>query len=133
MTTTMTCPEETRERAEPTAARRSSIFVPVCDIIEQADEWIVQADLPGATSDNIDINFERGMLTLHATVQSRQDEECGNFLLREYGIGDFHRTFEIGEGIEADKIHAAFKHGVLTLHLPKKEAVKSRKITVRTA
>ena len=131
MTTTMTCPE-TRERAEPTTARRSSIFVPVCDIMEQADEWIVQADLPGARTDNIDINFERGVLTLHATVQSRQDDTCGSFLLREYGIGDFHRTFEIGEGIDSDKIRAAFKNGVLTLHLPKKEAIKPKKITVKT-
>lgn len=132
MTTTMTrkCKAD---QTQPATTRRSWTFVPVCDILELADEWIVRADLPGTTAENVDVNFERGVLTLHAAVQCRQDEQETSFLVREYGVGDFHRTFEIGEGVDAEKIHAEFKQGVLTLHLPKSEAVKPRKIAVRPA
>lgn len=132
MTTTMTRKDKT-DQTQPTTTRRSWTFVPVCDILELADEWIVRADLPGTTAENVDINFERGVLTLHAAVQCRQNEQETSFLVREYGVGDFHRTFEIGESVDAEKIHAEFKQGVLTLHLPKSEAVKPRKIAVRPA
>jgi HSP20 family protein len=56
-----------------------------------------------------------------------------NFLYGEYGIGDFFRTFTIGETIDADKISAELKDGVLTLHLPKTEAVKPRRIEVQSS
>jgi HSP20 family protein len=131
MTTTAIRQPGSKE-TQPATARRHWTFVPVVDIVERADEWLVYADLPGATVDNIDINFERGVLTLHAGVQSRQDENKTNFVLREYGVGDFHRSFEIGEGVDADRIHAEFNRGVLTLHLPKSEFAKSRKIQIRT-
>lgn len=131
MTTTLQR-KEPNNQTQPATTHRSWTFVPVCDIIENAAEWVVCADLPGTTADNVDINFERGVLTIHAGVQTRQNEGDTRFLLREYGAGDFHRMFEIGDGINADQIRAEFKHGVLTLHLPKSDAVKPRKIAVRS-
>jgi len=55
------------------------------------------------------------------------------FLVREYGVGDYFRSFEVGEGIDADKIEASVQQGVLTLRLPKSAAAKPRKIAVRGA
>ena len=129
MTTTMTSKNPTHA-AQPT--KPSWTYVPVCDIVERDDEWTVQADLPGTTAENVDIEFERGVLTLSARVQSRQDDETTRFLSREYGVGSFHRTFEIGEEINAEEIHADFQAGVLTLHLPKSESARPRKIDVHT-
>ncbi len=53
------------------------------------------------------------------------------YLLREYGVGDFYRTFRVSEQIDASRIEAEYADGVLKLHLPKVEAVKPRKITVK--
>ncbi|MCL4195272.1 MAG: Hsp20/alpha crystallin family protein, partial [Thermoguttaceae bacterium] len=58
--------------------------------------------------------------------------EC-EFLGGEYGIGDYYRVFNIGEDIDNERISAELSHGVLTIHLPKTEAVKPRKIAVKTA
>jgi HSP20 family molecular chaperone IbpA len=114
-------------RAEQT--RNVRHYRPNVDIIERPDELLVVADVPGAAAEAIDVNFENGVLTLHARVQPRQDSEV-DFLLREYGTGDFVRTFQVSEHIDASRIHAEVADGVLTLHLPKVEAVKPRTIKV---
>jgi HSP20 family protein len=57
--------------------------------------------------------------------------EHTNYLLREYGVGDFRRTFQIGEGIDAAKIAAELREGVLTVHLPKAPELMPRKIAVK--
>jgi HSP20 family protein len=106
-------------------------FVPAVDIVELADEIVVHADVPGATPEGIDINYENGLLSLHARVETRQAPEKGRHLLREYGVGDYHRQFRIGEGVDTSKIEAKVANGVLTLHLPKSEEVKPRKISVK--
>ena len=81
----------------------------------------------------MDINYEQGLLTLHARVEPRQSEENTSFLSREYGVGDYYRSFQIGEGIDAQKIEAELRDGVLTVHLPKTEAVKPRRIQVKAS
>jgi HSP20 family molecular chaperone IbpA len=95
-------------------------------------ELIVLADVPGARGEQVDVDFEDGTLTIHAHVEPRQDAET-EYLVREYGIGDYHRTFRVTEAIDAQKITAHCADGVLTLHLPKAEAVKPRKIAVKSA
>ena len=67
--------------------------------------------------------------TIHGKVTPRQPEDTA-YLLRGYGIGDFHREFQVSESVDVAKIRAEHKNGVLTLHLPKVDAVKPRKITV---
>lgn len=128
-------PDNIINKREDTEARRSErtragrMFRPNVDIVETADELTVLADLPGATTESIDINFENGLLTLHARIPERRADSAG-FLLREYGVGDFYRTFEVSEAVDANRISAEYRNGVLTLHLPKAEAVKPRKIAV---
>lgn len=109
--------------------RSGRCYRPHVDILEQADELLVLADVPGAKGDKIDVNFEDGNLTIHAGVEPREDEGR-EFLLQEYGVGDYCRTFRVSEAIDAGKIRASYADGVLTLHLPKAEATKPRKISV---
>ncbi len=120
---------EEASRVERTRSGR--FFRPNVDILERADELLVQADVPGAKGGGIDIDFDGGTLTIHAKVEPRQPAET-EYLVREYGVGDFYRTFEISEAVDASKISADYADGVLTLHLPKAEAVKPRKIAVKT-
>jgi HSP20 family protein len=115
-------------RAEP--VREGFSYVPAVDIIEKPDALTLIADVPGARSSDIEVNYENGRLTIQAKVQPRQKDGTA-YMLREFGVGDYFRSFEIGEGIDAAKIEAEVRQGVLTLHLPKSEAAKPRKIAVR--
>ena len=117
------------EAAGAEHTRSGRCYRPQVDILEQADELLVLADVPGAEGDKIDVNFEDGNLTIHAPVEPRQDRDR-EFLLQEYGVGDYYRTFRVSEAIDASKITAGYADGVLTLHLPKAEAIKPRKISV---
>jgi HSP20 family protein len=112
--------------------RSTPTYIPVVDIIEKQDEMMLLADVPGADAKNIDIDYDKGLLTIHARVDPRQNPERTEYLLQEYGIGDFSRTFEVGEGVDQSKIEAEVKDGLLVLHLPKSEAFKPRKIAVKT-
>lgn len=119
--------DSTVTRAE--RIREGRTYIPYCDIIERENELLLVADLPGVRTEDIDINYERGLLTIQGRVDARRGDR--RFLLREYGVGDFCRSFEIGEGIDDARIEAEMKNGVLTLHLPKAESMRPRKITVK--
>lgn len=104
-------------------------YSPRVDIVETESELLLLADMPGVKDSEVDIRFENGELTLHArrTTAPLPAEP----LLWEAQVGDFFRTFRITEKVDASKISAELKHGVLTLHLPKVEAAKPRKIAVK--
>ena len=113
----------------PTEVTRGVTFTPPVDIVETEDELLLYADLPGVTQDDVDVRFENGELTLHARRQSAAaDREAW---LLENDTGDYFRAFRISEQVDATRIWAELKNGVLTLHLPKVEAAKPRKITVK--
>jgi len=115
----------TREEIRDTAAT----FTPRCDIAETDDELLLFADVPGVDANDVDVRYENGELTVYGKCASRQQGD--NYLGYEYGVGDFYRAFTIHEAIDADKIAAELKNGVLTVRLPKSEAVKPRKIAVK--
>lgn len=125
-----TVAEEGAEVAAAEHTRKGPYFRPNVDIYELADELIVSADVPGAKNHEIDVHFEDGSLTIHARVPQRQTTQ-GPYLRKEYGVGDFYRTFRVSEQVDAARIAADYNAGVLTLHLPKIEAAKPRKIKVK--
>ena len=121
------------EELSPAERTRGGVYYrPGCDIVETAEELLVRADVPGAKGEEINVNFEDGMLSIHAPVKSRQEEDA-EYLLHEYGVGDYYRTFQVSEAIDASKIEAQYADGVLTLHMPKAESAKPRKIAVTPA
>jgi HSP20 family molecular chaperone IbpA len=89
------------------------------------------ADVPGAGVGRIDVGFDDGVLTVHAAVPPRPLP--GRAVRQEYGIGDYRRSFRIGEGFDASLISAECRQGVLTIRVPRLAAVRPRKIAVRTA
>ena len=117
------------ETAVAERTRCGCCYRPNVDILEEKDELLVLADVPGTRSDSIDVRFEDGMLEIRAAVEPRRDDGQG-YLVQEYGVGDYFRTFQVSEAVNAAKISAQYADGVLTLHLPKVEAVKPRKIAV---
>jgi HSP20 family protein len=127
--TTSVVQKDRTEQTTPESTRGGTFFTPRVDIFETENELMLQADLPGVGCDDVELRFENGELILHGRVRPRHPEE--NFLLREYDEGDFYRAFTIHESIDASKISADCKNGVLVVHLPKAEAVKPRQIKVR--
>lgn len=104
-------------------------FQPNVDIRDAGGEVIFIADIPGAKVDGIDVAFEDGVLTIHATVPPR--EQPGRPIRQEYGIGNYRRLFRLGDGFDASQITADYARGVLTVRVPRLAAVRPRKVEVR--
>jgi len=101
---------------------------PACDIYENKDEVLLLADLPGVTPEALRINVENDELTLEAR---REVESEGVSVGGELRACDYRRSFVVPSGIDASKIEAELKAGILRLHLPKSAEVKPRQISVR--
>lgn len=115
---------------EGAAGRLSSFRT---DIREEADRYILEADLPGCSRDDVEVTVEDDRLTISA----RRSEESGaeddrGYLRRERISGSFSRSFDLS-AVDADNIGAAYSNGVLTLTLPKKEQRRtaSRKLEIQ--
>ncbi len=113
----------------PESTRGGVSFTPRVDIYEVENELTVYADVPGVRSGDIDLRFERGELVLHGRVQPRHPDQ--DFVLQEYEEGDFYRAFAVHESIDAGRISAECKNGVLIVHLPKTEKARPKQIKVR--
>ncbi|HSQ55134.1 MAG TPA: Hsp20/alpha crystallin family protein [Gemmata sp.] len=113
-----------REPGNPSPAEvsedRAVTVGPRVDVLETENEFLVLADVPGVKPDDVDVRFEKGELTVHGRRPGG----------REYEPMHYHRVFAVADTVAADKITADLKNGVLTIRLPKTEAVKPKKITV---
>ena len=125
--------KETVQTAEAASRQqgveRPEFSFPV-DIYDREEEIVLVADLPGVTADSVEINLDRGNLSIRGA--SFVEAHGGEAVLQEYRVGDFVRSFTVSEDIDPSGISAEFKSGVLTLHLPKAVDRKPRKISVRS-
>jgi HSP20 family molecular chaperone IbpA len=125
--------EQALVRSEPQALAQSDqrpAVAPACDVYENNDEVLVVADVPGVTAEALNVNLDKGELTIAARRDISTKDET--FLGVEYRDCEFRRRFAVPSGIDAGKISAELEDGVLWLHLPKSEALKPRQIAVRT-
>lgn len=109
----------------------SLTYQPNVDILDRGTEVLFVADIPGARADGIDVTFEDGTLAVQAAVPPR--ELPGRPLRQEYGVGDYRRSFRLGDGFDPARISADYRRGVLTVRVPRLAAVLPRKVEVRTA
>jgi HSP20 family protein len=105
-------------------------FAPAVDIEEKADHFLVSADLPGVSEKDIEVKVQDGVLLLSGKRESSKEQKTESGFYRERSYGSFCRSITLGEGVDAAKIEAAYKNGVLTVKLPKKEEAKPRQIPV---
>jgi HSP20 family molecular chaperone IbpA len=130
MTDTLQTKEKQGELAETEHTCCGTCFSPRFDIWETDDELVLTGDLPGVNTDDLEVRFEDRELVIHGKVASRHADV--EFLYGEYGTGDFYRSFTVGESIAAEKIWAELKNGVVTIHLPKSDDVKPRRIEIKS-
>ncbi|MBN1671994.1 MAG: Hsp20/alpha crystallin family protein [Kiritimatiellae bacterium] len=120
--------------SEPRVERRQSprVYAPDVDVYETANEVVLTADMPGVDEQALEITLEDGVLDVRGHVAVERPEGL-HLAMAEYARGDFHRTFSVSHEVDAEKIKASLKDGLLRIVLPKAEAAKPRRITVEAA
>jgi HSP20 family protein len=111
----------------------SRVWVPAMDVAERGDAYLVQAELPGVSPDQVDVSFEQNVLTIRGTKPA-SFEVANEGELRVFAAERVHGTFEravrLPEFVNADRISASFANGLLTITVPKAEAAQPRKIAI---
>ena len=124
--------EDTLNRffAVPAASRPWS---PAVDILENEQELTLKADVPDMTEKDIAIQIENGTLTIKGERKFEKKDDKSGYHRIERSYGAFSRSFSLPDTVEAEKVNAAYKNGVLTVTLPKKELAKPRVIEVKVS
>lgn len=101
------------------------------DIRDEGAHYLLQAELPGFSKEDIDLDVKDGILTISATHEQSEEQKKDNYICRERRYGSFQRSFNL-ESIQEDQICASYQNGVLELTLPKRQEVlpQSRKIAI---
>lgn len=109
--------------------RPGPVFIPAVDILENQNEIMILADMPGVDGKDVDIDLREDVLTIRGPVAPVEEGKEVS-VYREFNWGDFFRQFTLTEIIDQEKISAKIDDGVLRLTLPKKERVKPKKIQI---
>ncbi len=106
---------------------------PELECYTKDDKFYVKAALPGIAPKEVEINITGNRLTLRGERKEDKNVEKEHYMVREMRYGAFERVLTIPEGVEADKVHASFEDGVLTITAPVKEGVKAKKIPIEVS
>lgn len=107
-------------------------WIPAVDIREEANRFVIHADIPGVDPKDIDITMENGVLTLKGERLSERKEEREGYKRVERARGTFYRRFGLPDTADAGRISARGANGVLEIVIPKQEYTQPRKITVES-
>ena len=119
-----------QERLERLAAQHGTAWAPPIDVYETEDRYVITAEVPGVSRDDIDVAVQDNHLRLRGTRPSDANDDAPHFHQVERGHGSFERTFRFAEPVETERISADLRDGVLTISLPK-AASPPRRIQVK--
>jgi len=129
--------QEEMNRLFDTSLRRGGMFegafVPAIDVVEGKDNFLVRADLPGLTKDDVSVTLQDGHLTIKGEKKHDTETKEANCYRKERVHGTFSRTIELPASVDTKKIDAHFKDGVLHVRLPKTEEAKPKQIEVKVS
>ena len=117
-------------------ARESSFFSgwsPTLDLYDEKDRFLVSVELPGMKKDEINVSFQDGVLTVSGERKHEHEGKEGQTFRSERYFGKFQRSVTLPASVDAAKINATYKDGVLTLDLPKAEEAKPKQIQVNVS
>jgi HSP20 family protein len=109
------------------AARR---WAPAMDLLETDEHFVLRADLPGVSEEDVSIELEDNVLTLSGERKTEHEDRREGFYRVERSFGSFSRSLTLPRGVDADAVSATFDKGVLEVRIPKPEARKPRKISI---
>ncbi|HAY21301.1 MAG TPA: molecular chaperone [Desulfobacterales bacterium] len=107
-------------------------WVPKVEISDTADEVTVKVEIPGMEPNDISLSLIEDVLTIKGEKKAAKEKKGETFYLTERSYGSFTRSLRLPAEVEADKIKAVYKQGVLTITCPKKEVVKPKQIEIKT-
>lgn len=108
-------------------------WAPAVDMIDEDAEIVLRADLPGLDEKDIEVTVQDGTLAIRGERKEEKEEKRENYYYSERSYGAFARMLALPAAVEADKVKATFKNGVLEVHLPKAKGAKGRKIEIKAA
>lgn len=114
----------------PATREETRYQIPPVDIFETNGGLTVMADLPGVEKDKIDVRVDQNILTIQGRTEPKP---LGDSVYNEFALLDYFRQFQLNEAVDQSKITAEYKHGVLTIQLPKAEKAKPKQIAVNVA
>ena len=121
-----------RNLGDYTNAANKQLMNPKVDILETANAYILDMDLPGLTEKDLDLNLKDRILTISSVQKEKKDtKEEGEWLIKERCEACFSRKFTLPDDIDADNVSAEFEKGVLTITIPRKPEPKSKEITIK--
>lgn len=128
---TVTPTRERQSSAQREMTRGQDRYVvPPVDIYDTPEGLVLLADLPGVAKEDLNVQVDNHVLTLHARARHMAP---GEPLYREYELVNFFRQFELNEDVDQERLAAQLNHGVLTLRLPRVERAQPRKIAVQVS
>ena len=125
--------ENSYEETSSEGSTSTAEWAPAVDIKEEDNQFVLLADIPGVDPEKIDVHMEAGVLTVKGQKESELKSEKDGFKRVERSFGSFYRRFNLPDSADGEAISANCKHGVLEIVIPKREAVKPKKINVMTA
>jgi HSP20 family protein len=105
-------------------------WMPAMDLAETADHFVLRADLPGMSEEDVNIEVEERVLTISGERKSEYTENKDGYHRVERAFGSFSRSLTLPEGVDAEAVSASFDRGVLEVRIPKPEQRKPRKISI---
>lgn len=106
---------------------------PNVDIREEGDHFVLEADLPGVSEEEIDIHVDNSRLTIKVNREKEEKEGTGRYLLRERRAVNVSRSFALSDSVDTDGVEASFKNGILQIIAHKKERERTKSIKVNAA
>jgi HSP20 family protein len=110
------------------SARR---WIPAMDLVETDDHYVLTADLPGLSQDDLNLEFEGDVLTLSGERKSEHSDRREGFYRLERAVGSFSRSLTLPEGVDPEAVTATFDNGVLEVRIPKPEQRKPKKVAIQ--
>ena len=110
---------------------RSQRWMPAMDLIEAEDHFLLKADLPGVSEEDVTIEVQDNVLTVSGERKAEHERKEKGFYRLERSFGRFSRSLTLPEGVDADKISASFDKGVLEVRIPKPEERKPRRVQIK--
>jgi HSP20 family protein len=105
-------------------------WIPAMDLVETEDDFVLRADLPGLSEEDVNIELEDNILTISGERKAEHEERKEGYYRVERSSGSFSRSLTLPEGVDPDAVKASFDRGVLEVRVPKPEAKKPRKVAI---
>ena len=102
-------------------------WAPAIDVIQEDEDLVVRAELPGAKPEDVDITVHNGVLTISGKLEEEREEERRGYLVRERRSGSFRRSLQLPQDVDEDQIKANFENGVLEVKFPGAAAIQEPK------